>query len=247
MGDRFVAVTGGANGIGAALVSHLTGNGISAVILDVDVEAGNRVAECVPGPGEAHFVQADVTDEMSLERAAEIVASWTPQLDGLVACAGVVAQGRADEVDVETWDRSFDVNVRGVWLAARSLYPLLRQAQGTIVSVASMHAYATRSGYAVYAASKAAVVGLTRGMAADFASDGVRVVGVAPSGVRTGTTIEGFVGREEELEQSVQGRYPLGRLAEPQEIVDVVDFLLWSATYITGSVVRVDGGVLATL
>lgn len=242
-----MAVTGGANGIGAALVSHLTRNGTTVVILDVDGAAGNRVVERAPGPGEALFVQTDVTDEMSLERAAELVASWTPQLDGLVACAGVVAQGRANEVDVDTWDRSFDVNVRGVWLATRSLYPLLRRGEGTIVSVASMHAYATRSGYAVYAASKAAVVGLIRGMAADFASDGVRVVGVAPSGVRTATTIEGFVGREEEFEQSVQARYPLGRLAEPQEIVDVVDFLLWSATYVTGSVVPVDGGVLATL
>lgn len=219
-----VLVTGGASGIGAATGKVLADAGWDVVAADI-----------APADG---VVRLDVTDETAWDRVLDDAGP----LAGLVNCAGVRTRSSIVETSVVEFERHLQVNVMGTWLGIRGL---LRRHQpgeaGAIVNVSSVNAEIAVPDQAHYVASKGAVSALTRAAAIEAAPLGVRVNAVAPGPVRTPMTAE----RLGDPEQAawLDSRVPMGRVAEPVEIAEVISFLLSDkASYITGEVLFTDGG-----
>ena len=223
---RSVLVTGAARGLGAAVAERLLADGFAVVATDLDARAG--------------VVGLDVRDEAAWASAAEaLVAAGEPW--GLVNCAARTVVRDLFEIEAEEWDDVLATNLRGPFLGVRAVGPLLRErGGGRIVNIASDSAF---RGVGVtgahYAASKAALITLTRRAAAALASSGVTVNAVAP-GTLDGETVRELAGdRLAELAADV----PLGRLGALPEVAGVVAWLLSDdASYVTGTTVVVDGG-----
>ncbi|MYI56657.1 MAG: SDR family oxidoreductase [Acidimicrobiia bacterium] len=219
-----VLVTGGASGIGAETCRVLAAAGWEPIPADVVVGDG--------------LTPLDVADEAAWDR----VLDATGVLAGLVNCAGV--RGRSDIVDTSAaeFERHLRINVTGTWLGIRGfLRRHLQGAAAAIVNIASVNAEIAVAGQAHYVASKGAVAALTRAAAIEAAPLGVRVNAVAPGGIRTPMTAERLV---DPAQVAWFGeRVPLGRVGEPGEVAEVVEFLLSErASYITGEVLFADGG-----
>ncbi|MCY3633782.1 MAG: SDR family NAD(P)-dependent oxidoreductase [bacterium] len=219
-----VLVTGGASGIGAATCRVLGGTGWDVVATDI-----------APADG---VVGLDVTDEVAWDQ----VLDQAGPLAGLVNCAGIRTRSSIADTSVEEFQRHMRVNVVGTWLGIRGF---LRRHQpgesGAIVNVSSVNAEIAVPDQAHYVASKGAVSALTRAAAVEAAPLGVRVNAVAPGPVRTPMTAE----RLGDPEQAawLDARVPMGRVAEPAEIAEVISFLLSDkSSYITGEVLFTDGG-----
>jgi NAD(P)-dependent dehydrogenase (short-subunit alcohol dehydrogenase family) len=192
----------------------------------------------------------------SVERAIGATVERYGRLDTLVTCAGIQRYGTVTETDEATWDEVFAVNVKSVYLAARFALPHLRQGgHGAIVVISSVQAHVAQPGVAAYAASKGALDSLVRAMAIDEAPNGVRVNAVCPGSVDTPmlrASARRFSDGTDDGTQSLVddwGRaHPLGRVATPREVAEVVAFLAGDrASFITGEDIRVDGGLLATI
>ncbi len=250
-------VTGGSSGIGRAVAELLAARGASVAVCSVDAAEAAAVADAIAARGgSARSVPADVRDPDSVAAAVQVCVDTFGSLDTLVASAGIQEYGTVTETDVAAWDEVFAVNVRGVFLAARSALPHLRRsARGAVVIVSSVQALATQAGVAAYAASKGALNALARSMAIDEAAHGVRVNAVCPGSVDTPMLRRSAAlfsdGSAEAAARTVAdwGRsHPLGRVAEPGEVAEVISFLASPrASFVTGEDIRVDGGLMAGL
>jgi NAD(P)-dependent dehydrogenase (short-subunit alcohol dehydrogenase family) len=254
---RAVFVTGGSQGIGGA-VSELFGElGASVGVCGLEPD---RVEETVAAirkrGGEALAVPGQVTDSRSVEQAVAATVKRYGRLDALVTCAGIQRYGTVTDTDEMTWDEVFAVNVKGVYLAARAALPHLRRSgQGAIVVISSVQAHVAQAAVAAYSASKGALDALVRAMAIDEAPSGVRVNAVCPGSVDTPmlrSSARRFSDGTDDGTQALVddwGRaHPLGRVATPREVAEVVVFLAGPrASFVTGEDIRVDGGLLATV
>lgn len=249
---RRALVTGGATGIGRAIVAALIRHGARVVIADLDAAGAERTAAEL---GAAGAVGMDVRRRDSVEAG---FAAALEQLGGceiLCANAGVSTMNRAVDLTDQDWDFNFDVNARGVFLtnqvAARHF---LAEGRGAIVNTASLAAKVGAPLLAHYSASKFAVLGWTQALARELAPHGIRVNAVCPGFVKTG-----MQSREVEWEARLRGltpaqvvadyiaQTPLGRLEEPEDVADLVVFLCSSgARFMTGQGVNVTGGVYTT-
>jgi NAD(P)-dependent dehydrogenase (short-subunit alcohol dehydrogenase family) len=237
--SRTVVVTGGAKGIGLAIVRRFAVLGDDVVALGRDAEALNRL--------DVRTAVCDVTDEQAVAKTfAEL-----SRIDVLVNNAGVAESAPLDQTTLESWERHFAVNVTGAFLCMRAVLPGMRErGNGAIVSVASIAGRIGAPYIAAYTASKHAVVGLTRAAASEVAGTGVRVNAVCPSYVRTELTeravariVQTTARTPEESERALVQSSPLGRLLEPEEVADAVVFLASdAATAINGQAVVIDGG-----
>lgn len=240
-----VAVTGGARGIGEAIVRFLAADGVSTAILDLDADAGTSVAEELRNEGrECVFVQTDVTDASSVETAARTVDRRLGPVHGLVNNAGgFESNASLEEVTLEAWNEGVARNLTSAFLCARAFLDQLRKSQGSVVNISSLAGRIGLPGISfVYSAAKAGVLGLTRQLAMELAEDGVRVNAIAPGMVGTQRLRRVHGERLAELEAAV----PWGRVADPSEIASTVSFLLGvGATYVTGATVDVNGGRFA--
>jgi 3-oxoacyl-[acyl-carrier protein] reductase len=246
--DRVAVVTGSGSGIGAASAIAFAAEGARVLVVDLDESGSKRTVEQIEkGGGQAAAFHADVTraadNRSTVERA---MALWN-RLDVFYANAGV-PQWKTDveEVDEDVFDHIMAVNVKGVFLAAKYALPVMkRQARGVFLVTASTAAIRPRPGGQVYAASKGAVVTLTKALALEAAPFGVRVVAIAP--VATYTPMLPTFMNKREVDEEGLARYiatvPLGRLNQPEDIARTAVFLATDdAAMITGSCIEVDGG-----
>jgi NAD(P)-dependent dehydrogenase (short-subunit alcohol dehydrogenase family) len=231
-----VLVTGAARGLGLELALHLRGEG--AQVLGADLVESSAQLERVG----VQLVQADVSSELDVERLADAARDRLGGLDALVNNAGVVDLERRPfwEIAVEEWDRVLAVNVRGPWLCAKAMLPMLRESNGgAIVNLTSETAFTGSPGIAHYVSSKGALVSLTRAMARELGGEGIRVNAIAPGYVPT-----------EGSRSMTPGGYdpsatPLGRVGEPSDLLGAVAFLLSDDSgFVTGQTLLVNGGRL---
>ncbi len=245
MSARVAVITGAADGIGWATAQRLAQDFDRVALLDLDAEAARgRAAQL----GEGHLgVGCDVSDEASVARAFEAVREAFGRIDALVNNAGIGEQaGPTLAQDVAAFDRVLDVHLRGTFLASRAAARhMLAQGGGAIVNIASIAGQAGIPGRNAYGAAKAGIAAMTRSMACEWARRGVRVNAVAPGYVRT-ALVERLVKDGLIDAGGIESRTPLGRMARPEEIAQVIAFLASpQASYVTGTTVNADGGWLA--
>lgn len=248
---KIVVVTGGANGIGRAICTGFVGVGAVVALLDIDEQGGERTERSLRERGaETRFIPTDVSDELQIDSAIADIEGRYKRIDVLVNNAAIAALGSILDHKPATWDRILAVNLRSVYLCSRSVVPsMLANGSGAIVNIGSAHSYIARRQYAAYTASKFAVLGLTKAMALDHAPS-IRVNAVLPGAVDT----RGFrreikqLSDPAEYEAQLKVRYPLGRIARPEDVADCVLFLASDqAASITGAAVPVDCGLTATV
>lgn len=234
-----VLVTGAARGLGRAFVFALAESGASVMAADVDERGLEETA--VTAPGTVGTVVCDVSDPAACEAAVEAAVSGLGGLDGLVNNAGIVTVTRAptSEISVEEFDRVMAVNVRGTWLMCRAATLALTEAGGgSIVNLASETAFSGSRGMSHYVASKGAVVSLTRALARELGPAGIRVNAIAPGYTDT----EGGRTIADPATYDVAGT-PLGRVAEPEDMIGTLLYLLGpGSAFVSGQVVLVNGG-----
>ena len=242
--DRIVVVTGAGRGLGRAFAAACCEAGATVVVAEVDADTGAATATALAEAGHrAEFAPVDIVTPSSVADLAERIDRDFGRVDGLVnnaALATGIGGPTFEEIDVETWDRVMEVNVRGTWLVVRALAGLLRRsAAGRIVNLASDTALWGAPRLLHYVASKGAIIGMTRALARELGADGITVNAVAPGLVRVEATE--YVPRERH-EQYETGR-AIPRAQYPEDVVGAVVFLLSEgAGFITGQVLPVNGG-----
>jgi len=248
LGGKIAVVTGGAQGIGRAIVEKLAREGARVTFVDRDVEGGASTARALGADGiAADFLPADVTRESEVAAAIGQVVAKAGGLDVLVNNAGVNAYFDATEMTEAQWDAVFAVDLKGAWLCAKHALPAMKRARGgSIGNIASIHASLTIAGMFPYAAAKSGLVGLTRSLALDYAPANIRVNAVLPGWTRTRLIEEWFRLQPDpaEAERKVLAVHPLGRLSTPMEVANLVVFVASDeASAITGAALAVDGGL----
>ena len=244
--DKTVLVTGGARGIGEAIVRGFHREGAQVMISDLLEDEGRTLAEALSREGApAGFVRTDVSDPGSVCGSVEETVSRFGKLDVLVNNAGIGQPGiLTEDLPVEFWDRVIGINLSGPFYFAKFALPHLRKTGGNIVNIASAAAFAVSYQLAAYNASKTGVLGLTRSIAYDYAKLGVRCNAVAPGPCETalwGSLAN--LSQEEQAEIIRRESGPVDRFAKPEEIAGAVLFLASEeAGYITGAALCADGG-----
>lgn len=240
-----VFVTGGAKGIGAAIVRDAANEGAKVSFVDIDVAAAEKlVSELTATGAQVAFVKANVANFDELSAAFKEVVGKFGDVTGVVNNAGVNSHADPVTMTDKEWDDFFAVDMKPVWLTAKLALPAMRKAKkGSIVNICSIHGRLTYPGFFPYGAAKSAVLGLTRNLALDEGKFEIRVNAVSPGYILTDLTknwLKGEAGREDRA-NSIQ---PLGRMGQPIEVAKVVTFLLSDkSTYVSGSDWAVDGGL----
>lgn len=237
---KVILVTGGASGIGEAIVRRAGALGALMAVVDRNEAAAKALAEQVPG---ARGYAADVANYDDMHRVCEQIVADFGRLDGAVNNAGIGGEwGTVVDCSVENWDRTIAINLTGVFNSLKAEVPhLLNAGAGSIVNMASMAGLLGEPALPGYTAAKHGVVGLTKSAAVDFGPKGIRCNAVCPSFVRTPMTA---VGIDPSFLVEVEKRHPIRRLVTAEEVADVSIFLLSeSAGGMTGSVHLVDGGI----
>lgn len=248
---KVIFVTGGALGIGRAACEIFAERGASVAIVDWDEAAGKEFASDLEQAGyPAMFHKANVANFREVQTAADTAAAAFGSIDSLVVSAGIQRYGTAVSTDDAQWDEVMGVNLKGAWNAAKACIPHIQTQGGSIVNISSVQALASQQNVLAYTASKHGLIGLTRSMAMDFAKDGIRANAVCPGTVDT--PMLRWAASLDDDPQSVydacNAMHPLGRIARPREVGEVVAFLAHdSSSFVTGAVWTVDGGLLTQI
>ena len=242
--SQTVLITGAGIGIGRAAAKAFGKAGYHVIVTDVLEKEGQGVAAEIGKNAEFHKL-----DVRSTENANAVIAAVEKKhgaLDCIVANAGIAHKVPVAQLTDEKWDHTFDIDLKGIFRVVRPALPAMRAAKrGAIVAVSSIMGVAYGwDEHVHYSSAKSGVVGLVRGLAVELAKDGIRVNGVAPGYIRTAQLLS----KEHSLGPDAEkaGAFiPMGRIGEPEEIADVIQFLASNAArYMTGQVVVVDGGLL---
>lgn len=250
--EKAVIVTGGALGIGQAVCELLAERGAAVAVFDWDEKAGNETCENIEqNGGRAIFQKVDVSDFAAVETAVQNAHKAFGKINSLVVSAGIQRYGTAVTTSEEQWEEVLGVNLKGAWNAARASIPFLQEAGGgTIVNVSSVQALASQQNVLAYTISKHGLLGLTRSMAMDFAKENIRVNCICPGTVDTPMLkwAASLDPNPQSVYDACNAMHPIGRIAHPREIAEVVAFLAHeSSSFVTGAIWNVDGGLLTQI
>ncbi len=242
LSDQTAVVTGASRGIGKAIAIALGKAGIEVVInyANSPEKAQEVVEEILDSGGKAYSMQGNVGDEKSVETIFKKVLERSGRIDILINNAGITRDGLLMRMKTEDWQSLIDLNLTGVFLCTRAVArQMLKQKSGRIINITSVVGLMGNAGQSNYAAAKAGVIGLTKSTAKEFASRGITVNAVAPGFIDTDMT-KGL--KAEEILSAI----PLGHFGKPEHIAGAVYYLATdqSASYITGQVLQVDGGMV---
>ncbi len=237
--EKVILVTGGAMGLGEAVVHRIARAGAKVAIVDTNIEAAAQLASRVAG---SRAYAADVALRGDMERVCAAIVQDFGHLDGAVNNAGVVGQfAPLADCTSENWDRTIAINLTGVFNSMKAELPhLLARGAGAIVNMASLAGVLAEEAFPAYIASKHGVIGLTKSCALDYGPRGIVCNAVCPSFVKTPMTLAGIT--DPAVWDHIAAQHPLHRLVTAEEVAETVAFLL-SATGITGGTHLVDAGV----
>ena len=236
--SKIAVITGGGRGIGKATAQLFTNEGATVVIAEFDEVSGQSTANELG----AHFIKTDISNEESVNALFNFVSSEFGKLDILVNNAGILADSTLKKLDPDSFDAVINVNLRGVYLCGRAAADIMiEQGSGVILNASSVVAHQGNFGQTNYVASKAGVIGITKVWARELGKDGIRVNAVAPGFIQTNMT----AGMPEKVVDMMGDKVPLKRWGQPEDVANAYTFLASDeASYITGAVLNVDGGVV---
>jgi len=241
--NKVALVTGGAQGIGKTIGEELTKAGAHVVLGDVNLEGAQVTAEAINNNGgSASAIKIDVSNATEVQQVFDFIMKDKKPVDIVVNNAGITRDGlmlRMKEID---WDLVLDINLKGSFLCSQqAAKQMMKQKSGVIVNISSIVGVMGNFGQANYSASKAGVIGLTKTLAREVASRGIRVNAVAPGFIDTEMTRT----LDETIRQKLIEQIPLSRLGLPEDVARCVSFLVSDkSSYITGQVINLNGGML---
>jgi len=243
LAEKVAIITGGGSGIGRGIALAFAREGAKVVIAGRDVKKLDPVAREI-GPA-CLAQQADISNNQSVEKLVAATLENFGGLHILVNNAGVLLPGTAESHTEDEWSRTFDVNVRGIWLLSRAVLPHMRAAGGgSIINIASVLSFVAARNRVAYSASKGAVLAMTRAMALDHAPEKIRVNCICPGIVDT-EMVARFSMDENARRQRI-AMHPMGRFGQPEDIAATAVFLASDeSSWITGAAFPVDGGYTA--
>ncbi|MCR5804916.1 MAG: 3-oxoacyl-[acyl-carrier-protein] reductase [Clostridia bacterium] len=237
-------VTGGSRGIGAAIVKSLAADGFDvAIIYQGSKERAESLAEEIKATGRSAIaVQCDVSSLEQVEKMTAEVLEKLGSVDVLVNNAGKTKDGLIMRMTEEDFDSIINTNLKGAFNCTKAVTPIMMKARsGRIVNISSVVGVTGNAGQANYAASKAGIIGLTKSAAKELATRGITVNSVAPGYVKTDMTEV----LSDKVKEAILAQIPMKKCAEPEDIANVVSFLCSDkASYVTGQVINVDGGMV---
>ena len=243
---KVALISGGGRGMGAAEARLFASEGAKVVFGDVLEAEGQQVeAEIAEAGGEAVFVHLDVTSEADWQRAVDTAVERFGGLHILVNNAGIFDGGNVEAQTVEGWDRTMDINAKGVFLGTKAAIPAMRESgSGSIVNISSVAGIIGSLGTTAYNASKGAVRLLTKSTAIQYAAEGIRCNSVHPGPIDTNMIREAFP--DDDVRNARIGLIPMGRMGDMADVAKGVLFLASDeASYMTGSELVIDGGATA--
>jgi len=248
MVDKIALITGGASGMGRAAAQIFAREGARVVVSDVDAAGGEETVRLVTERGgEAIFMSCDVASEADVDGLVGATVARYGRLDCAFNNAGIRGDlRRIAKLTLEDFEQLYNVNQKGVWLCMkREIQQMLEQDGGAIVNNASTAGLVGLEALSGYAGSKHAVVGMTRSVALEYATRGIRVNAVCPGAIRT-PMLEGVINERPEIEEALIQYEPVRRLGTPEEVAEAAVWLCSDrASFVTGQALAVDGGITA--
>ena len=241
---KIAVITGGGSGIGEAISRRFASEGAEVIILDVNEEPANTVADSISGK----CFQCDISDSNSVETVFKTIAEEGSHPDILVNNAGIAHIGNATNTDPDDFDRIMSVNVRGPYLCIRAIIPsMIKKGGGSILNLASVASNLGIPDRFAYSTSKGAVYTMTLSVARDVIEKGIRCNCLCPARVHTpfvdNYLKENYPGKEKEMFTQLEATQPIGRMAKPSEIAALATYICSDeASFVTGSAFDIDGG-----
>ncbi len=240
--DKVALVTGAAQGIGKAIALAMAKEGANLVVSDINLELATQTAEEIKGMGvKALPLKMNVADLADVQESVKQATAQLGKIEILVNNAGITKDNLFIRMKKEEWDAVIGVNLSGVFNASKVIgHLMMRERCGKIINIASISGEMGNAGQANYSASKAGVIGLTKTLARELASRGITVNAIAPGFIKTAMTDK----IPEDIKKKMLEQIPLGKLGQPEDVAAAAVFLASSAAdYITGQVIRVNGGM----